>query len=294
MRVALVTGATGVVGRRLLPALIEAGWYVHALVRSATDIDLVAGDGVQPFIGDVLDSNALTTAATGATAVLHFATAIPRDRSGADAWRRNDQIRVRGTQAVITAARAAGVQRLVSQSVTYVYGDHADELITESTPIGSDLPPFLDSAVALEALTLHASDLSPVVVRGGVLFGEATGTTERLLKDAKSGHLSVDGDGRHYQSLITPTDLAGATVVSLERAAAGAILNAVDDKPVRQFELYHYLARITGGPVPALGCYSARGRSIRCSNVALRQLGFDPQFPSYTQVVSQLPEPASN
>ncbi len=277
----LLTGATGVIGRELVPALTHAGWSVRALVRGDAQAEQVRRQGARPVSGDLLDAESVRRAGDGIDAVLHFATAIPRDRQAPGAWEANDRLRIQGTQNLIGAARAGHARRVVAQSVVMLYGDHDDAWIDEDTPIDPSPPAHLRSAAMLERAVLDAEDLAPIVLRGGLLLGSGTGTGEQLLDTARTGRLALDGDGEHFLSLVHPADLAQAVLLALDHAPSRTILNVVDDEPVRQRELYAAAAQLTGGPRPSSRPSEVPPPSLRCSNRRLRALGFQPRYPTY-------------
>lgn len=283
----LVAGATGVVGRPLLVALRDRGWRVRALVRDARGAQAAAARGAEPVHGDLLDAASVERAARGVEAVIHTATAIPRDRDAAGAWQANDEIRTRGTRHLIAAARQAGARHLVAQSVVMLYGDHGDDWIDEETALDPDPPAHLRSAAELEQLALAAKDLAPVVVRGGMLFGAGTELTEELFRRASRGELTLDGDGSHYLSCIHPADLAQVFCLALE-AAPATVLNAVDDEPVRQRDLFAALVEHAAGPRPPRPGAGRRPASRRVANARLRATGFRPRYPTYREALREL------
>lgn len=271
-----LTGGSGVLGRALIPALVEAGHRVDALAVSDEAAATVAGLGARPVPGDVLDPRGL--APIRADVVAHFATSIPRPDTGTGSWEVNDRIRTEGTRTVLAAAAAGDVGRVVAYSVIWVYGDHGDQWITEETPLPALARPEIRSAVALEE-AVRTSGLEWVVLRGGHLYGPGTGTTEELLAAAASGALRTDGDGDAFDSLVTADDTARAAVLALDRIPAGTVVNVVDDRPLRQRELYRTLAAHAGGPDPGRGPDGPGWGSLRVSNALVRSYGFRPRHP---------------
>jgi 2-alkyl-3-oxoalkanoate reductase len=164
MRV-LVTGASGVLGRQLLPRLEAAG---HA-VRAPGHREL-----------DLFDAERVAAAVTEAEAIYHLATRIPpRERRGdREAWRDNDRLRAEASRLLVDAALAAAVEVYVQPSVTFVYP--AEGKADEDTPIG-EVRPHLESGLVAEreAARFAAAGRRGVVLRFGLLDGPGTGVDER-------------------------------------------------------------------------------------------------------------------
>lgn len=271
-----LTGGSGVLGRALLPALVAAGHSVDALAVTNEAAATVAQLGGRPVPGDLLEPDGLGP--IRADAVAHFATSLPRRDTGTGSWVLNDRIRTAGTANLLRAAAAGGVRRVLGYSVIWVYGDHGDDWITEQTRLPTLTRPEVRSAVTLEEL-VQASGLDWVILRGGHLYGPGTGTTEELLGAAARGDLRTNGDGDAFDSLVTAADTAQAALLALDRVPAGTILNVVDDRPLRQRELYRALAAHACGPEPGRAPDVAGWGSLRVSNALARSFGFWPQYP---------------
>jgi nucleoside-diphosphate-sugar epimerase len=151
-----LAGASGVIGRRLVPLLVERGHAVAGLTRSATTADELAAMGVTPVIADVYDADALTAAvvAYAPDLVMHQLTDLPDDVAEiADYRARNDRIRIDGTDHLLAAARAAGTMRFVAQSIAW-------------TPPGG--------AAGVEHLEREVLAFGGVVIRYGQFYGPGT------------------------------------------------------------------------------------------------------------------------
>ena len=276
MRV-LVVGPTGVLGRNVVPRLLERGHRVRALVRQEAQAGGLRRLGVEVAPGDILDRESLARAAAGADAALHLATAIPRPGEPQD-WRRNDRIRREGTANLLAAAAGAGLRRYVQQSVALLYGERGACIADEAAALHPS--PVTASAADMERLVM-ASPLDWCVLRSGLFYGPGTGREEGWYREAREGGLRVPGDGRGLLSLVHLADMARAVVAALEAAPAGSVYNVVDDEPVCYRALYGYIAARAGGPEPRDGG-EASLPSLGCSNARLRrELGWEPAYPTY-------------
>jgi len=275
MRVAVV-GATGVLGRAVLPRLVERGHEVVAIARKPAAIG-AASPRLRAVAGDILDPVTLAAALPGCNAVLHLATAIPPP--GGD-WTMNDRIRREGTRNLVAAAIAAGVPRYVQQSVAMLHAGPRNAVADEDAPLAP--PPNLASAVDMEAL-VRAAPLDWVILRGGLFYGPGTGRTEHWNADAHAGRMALPGDGGDYVSLIHVDDMAEAVVLAAESTLARVTLNVVDDTPATYKALFEHIARLHGASPPAPG--GPRGlamASFRVSNArARRLLVWTPRYPDY-------------
>src|SRR5256885_10928205 len=135
MRV-FVTGGTGAVGRFVIPALVGAGHEVTALAGDDAKAARLAREGAPVARVSLFDRDALTKAFAGHDAVANLATAIPPTKEAfkPTAWATNTRIRTEGSAAVVDAPLAAGVPRLVPESVRFLYPGHGDEWPAEMSP----------------------------------------------------------------------------------------------------------------------------------------------------------------
>ncbi|HEU5347460.1 MAG TPA: NAD(P)-dependent oxidoreductase [Ktedonobacterales bacterium] len=275
MRV-FVVGATGVLGRQVLPRLVERGHSLAAVARHATDVTRLQRLGIDAYTGDILDAESLREPLRGCDVALHLATAIPAPGPHRD-WSRNDRIRREGTRNLLTAAQEQGVRRYVQQSITFLYGDGGDQLVTEELPLMPN--ERIVSALEMEQ-SVRASSLEWAILRGGAFYGPGTGSEDAWRRDAEQGTLVAPGDGTALFSLIRVEYMARAVVLAAEAAPAGAIYNVVDDAPVRYGDLYRYVAAQMLAPEPSTG--GPEVASLGCSNAAIRRaLGWEPAWLSY-------------
>jgi nucleoside-diphosphate-sugar epimerase len=281
MRV-IVFGATGVLGRELVPLLLRQGHMVVAPVRSPEKARALAEAGVELHAGDLLSPETqehLPDLMAGCQSVVHIATAIPRDFGAPGAWEANTRLRTEGTRAVLDAALAAGVERYVQQSIVMAYVDGGDRLLDESTPLdtspkrASVCRPVIDMEGMVRAVPPEG--LAWCILRGGSFQGPGTaqdGTVERL----REGTERVPCDGSSYISPVHPADMVAAVALALERAPGGSIFN-VNDEPIRQGDYLDRLAALVGAPPPERDTSRPCPPSFRCSSAAAREtLGWEP------------------
>ena len=182
-----LAGATGAIGSRLMPLLLDAGYEVFGTTRSKTKAVALQALGVTPVVIDVFDAPALSRAIAGIRPeiVIHQLTDLPAalEASGmAEGVARTTRIRIEGTRNLVTAALESGVRRLIAQSLAcWVYAD-GPQPYSENDPLDlrSDGPYAIvvEGVVALERLTTGSPPLEGVVLRYGQIYGPGTGFDE--------------------------------------------------------------------------------------------------------------------
>lgn len=276
MRIALV-GGTGVLGRNVVPRLIESGHNVRVLVRKESQARRLRSAGVDTVRGDILEPDTLFPLTASSDVVLHLATAIPRQGSDAT-WAMNDRIRREGTRNLLDAALRSNSPRYVQQSITLLYGESADFPATEASPVRP--PAFVQSAADMEEM-VRSSPLDWCILRGGLFYGPGTGTELAWRNAAHDGELCLPGDGSAYLSLIHVCDMARAILRVAEADSPHKTYNVVDDQPVSYRELFAYITAQEGVLPPESGG-DLMLPSLACSNAAIRsELGWAPCFATY-------------
>jgi len=178
-----LAGATGVIGRRLAPLLLAAGHVVTGTTRSDDKTEMLRACGVDAVVVDVFDSSALRDAVVRARpeVVIHQLTDLPQvldPARRAESLVRNSRLRIEGTANLVAAALAAGVRRLIAQSIAFSYAD-GPEPHADSDPLASaegDAPSALTArgVRALEEATLQTPGIDGIVLRYGRLYGPGT------------------------------------------------------------------------------------------------------------------------
>jgi nucleoside-diphosphate-sugar epimerase len=305
MRIFLA-GATGAIGRQLVPLLVADGHGVVGTTRSPTKVDALRAAGAEPVVVDALDAAAVRTAVADAKpdVVIHELTALPQridPRKMERDFALNDRLRSEGTRHLVDAAQAAGAKRIIAQSVAFAYAPGPPGTVhVESDPL---LPAseahksFRRSAQAMADLERSVLDAGGLVLRYGYFYGPGSAITRTgsMGSDLARRRLPIIGRGSGVWSFVQIEDAARATVAALGRGEVGAY-NVVDDEPAAVAEWLPALAEALGAPrplrVPALlarplaGSYgvtimtSAQGAS---NELAKRELGWQPRHRSWRE-----------
>jgi nucleoside-diphosphate-sugar epimerase len=306
MRV-FVAGASGAIGRQLVPALVQAGHSVVAMTRSPGKADAIRASGAEPVTADALDAKAVIAAVREAApeVVVHELTALPSRlnlRRFDRAFALTNRLRREGTDNLLTAARVAGARRLVAQSFTgWPYAREGGPVKTEEDPLDPDPPSgFRDTLAAiryLEETVLTAEGLEGLALRYGPFYGPGTSLGEggSIVEDVRRRRVPIVGSGAGTWSFAHIEDAALATMAAVERGAPG-IYNVVDDEPAPVSEWLPALAEAIGAMPPrrvpawlARPLIGAHGvvmmTEIRgASNAkAKRELGWQPKWSSWRE-----------
>jgi nucleoside-diphosphate-sugar epimerase len=302
MRVFLA-GATGVIGRGLMKLLVQDGHEVVGMTRSPERAQRVRQAGGEAVVCDALDAAALREAVVAARpeALIHELTDIPprlEPRRFKTQLAATNRLRREGTRNLLAAAQDAGVQRLVAQSVAFVYSPTGGWIKDESAPLALDAPAPLDEVVrAVADLERQVREFGGIVLRYGFFYGPGTAFSPDgfYAELARKRRLPVLGSGAGITSFIQVEDAARATVMALERSAA-AVFNIVDDDPAPARDWVPAYAQAVGGPsplrLPAWIGRLAAGRAAVASMTTQRgasnvkakaELGWQPSHPSWRQ-----------
>jgi nucleoside-diphosphate-sugar epimerase len=284
-----VTGATGVLGRRVLPLLVAAGHDVTAVARGPEKAELVRSSGATPVAVDLFDPAAVTAAVAGHEVVCNLATNIPplRKAARAAAWATNDRIRTEASRNLVDAALAAGTTRFIQESICFTYRDGGDGRLDEDAPQGRAGP--TSSAEAAEAATgrFTAAGRTGVVLRFASFYGADSEQTRGQVRMARQGLAPFAGAHGAYQSSLHLDDAASAVVAAL--GAPAGVYNVVEDDPATRDEqaaaLGTALGTVPGWVAPPwlvkLGGpgLAFLGRSLRVSNRRFREAtGWAPRY----------------
>jgi nucleoside-diphosphate-sugar epimerase len=253
MRV-FVAGATGAVGRRLVPQLVAAGHAVVATTTTAEKAPLLRRLGAEPVVVDGLDAAAVGEAVAHAApdAIMHQMTAL----AGLNSLRNFDKIfattnrlRTEGTDHLLAAARATGVRRFVAQSYTgWTNPRTGGPVKAESDGFDPD-PPARQrlTLAAIEYVEREVSGFDGVVLRYGNFYGP--GASDDLVELVRTRKFPVAGEGGGVWSWCHVDDAAAAAVAALEYNGSG-VFNITDDEPAPAAEWLPYLADAVGAETP--------------------------------------------
>jgi nucleoside-diphosphate-sugar epimerase len=295
----LIVGASGAIGTRLVPQLIERGHEVVGTSRSAGNAERVRALGAEPIALDLLDARAVrrTVLESGAEAIVHQATALADVRFGRSLDRSfalTNRIRTEGTDALLAAAGEAGVRRFVAQSfASYRYAREGGPVKTEDDPLDPGPPAMArETNAAMTYLDTVVTDAGGIALRYGGFYGAAN---DGLVKPVRKRQFPVIGEGSGISSFIHLDDAAAATVLAVEGDQTG-IYNIADDEPAPMSEWLPALAKALGAkpprhvPIWLAGLIAGKGMvmmavgSRGASNAkAKRELGWTLRYPSWRQ-----------
>lgn len=274
----LVAGATGVVGRRLVPMLVQAGHEVAGTTRRAERADAIAAQDARPLVVDMLDDEAVREAvlAERPDAIIHQLT----DLSGED-FEANSHLRIVGTRNLVQAARQAGVELMVAQSIAWLYVP-GDRPAVESDALDPALPPS-KSVISLEESV--ASMPRGVVLRYGALYGPGTwyAPDGAIAQRVRAGNLRPSPA---WTSFVHADDAAAAALAALEWPTGP--VNIVDDEPATTADWLPVYSAALGVPVPGTMARHAAATGRPVSNAKALGLGWKPQHPSWRATFAEI------
>ena len=298
MRV-FVAGASGAIGTRLVPQLVDRGHEVIGSSRSPENAEHIRALGAEPVALDLLDPAAVRRVVLEAApdAIVHQATALAElnfSRNFDRTFAQTNRLRTEGTDALLTAAREAGVDRFVAQSfASYRTAREGAWVKTEDDPLDPAPPAKArESNTAMRYVEEAVTNAGGIALRYGIFYGAAN---DGLIEPVRKRQFPIIGDGGGFASWIHLDDAAAATVLALEHDGPG-IFNVVDDEPapVREWlpvladalgagpprRFPRGLARLFAGEVAVVMGTEARGAS---NAKAKRELGWEPRHPSWRE-----------
>jgi nucleoside-diphosphate-sugar epimerase len=298
MRV-FVAGASGAIGTRLVPQLVDRGHDVVGTFRSRGHAERVQALGAQPIALDLLDPAAVRRAVLEAQpeAIIHEATALADlsdfkhfDRT----FHQTNRLRTDGTDALLAAAREAGVRRFVAQSnANHRYAREGSPVKSEDDALDpKPVAAMRASVAAMNHVEKAVTGAGGIALRYGIFYGDPG---DGLVEALRARKFPIVGDGGGVWSFIHLDDAAAATVLALEHDGA-AVYNIVDDEPTPTREWLPELARIVrakppqrfprllarlfAGEAPVVMATESRGAS---NAKAKRELGWELRYPSWRE-----------
>ncbi len=309
-----LAGATGVLGRALIPQLVARGHEVVGMTRSPSKQDLVRSLGARPAVADALDPEAVARVVAEAEpeVIVHQLTALSGEMSARDMRHperfesaiMTTRLRTEGTDHLLAAGRAVGARRVVAQSFgAFRYARTGGPVLTEDDPLDPDPPGALRTVQEayryLEEAVTSIQWGEGLALRYGGFYGPGTGIS--LADDAvmaqpvRKRRFPIVGDGGGVWSYVHIEDAAAATASAVERGKPG-VYNVVDDDPapVREWlpvlasvlgakpprRIPRWLGRLAAGEIATLMMTEARGAS---NQKAKPELGWQLRYPSWRQ-----------
>ena len=291
MAAILVTGATGVIGRRLLPLLMAAGHAVTGVGRSPGKRAAIERAGARAVEVDLFDPFRVNEAVAGHEVVVNLATHIPPMSRVflPGAWRENDRIRREASRNLADAAIAAGARRFVQESFAPMYADAGDEWIDERSRLRPARYNRSTIDAEISADRTSQAGLDGVVLRFGMLYGPDSSQLRDMIRVVRGGWSPLPGSPEAFVSPVSHDDAATAVVAALD--VPRGVYNVTDDEPVPRREFVDVLAAALGVPEPRFPpAWTARlagslgellSRSLRISSRKLKEASaWAPAYPS--------------
>jgi len=248
-----VAGGTGVIGRRVVPALVGAGHRVSVASRSIQgDARLVAW-GASPVTVDLYDPNDVRRAVGQQDVVVNLATHMPSSMTKMMlpwSWRENDRVRRLVSANLAEAARAGGADCFIQESYAGIYDDHGDQWIDESWTVRPARynQSVIDAERAANKFTKHGG--RGIVLRFANFYGPDSFATHEMIGMVKKGISPLPGAPGAYVSMVSHDDAAAAAVVALHLPAG--TYNVSDDEPLTRREWLDSLAKTLGVKSPSM------------------------------------------
>lgn len=313
-----LAGATGVLGRALVPQLVARGHEVVGMTRTASKQDLVRSLGARPVVADALDPDAVAEAVASAEpeVIVHQLTALSGEMSIRDArhpdrspmTKMTNRLRTEATDHLLAAGRAVGARRFVAQSFgAFRFARTGGPVQTEADPLDPNPPgalrPVVEALLHLEHAVTTIEWGEGLALRYGGFYGP--GTSISLAPDAQMAapirkrRFPIVGGGGGVWSHVHIEDAAAATAAAVERGQPG-VYYVVDDEPapVRDWlpalasalgakpprRVPRWLGRLAAGEMATVMMTDVRGAS---NEKAKRELGWELRYPSWRQGVAR-------
>jgi nucleoside-diphosphate-sugar epimerase len=306
-----VAGATGALGKQLVPMLVERGHEVTGMTRSPSKEELIRSMGARPAMADALDPEAVAQAVAQAEpeAVVHELTDLTGTfaRNIDKSFATTNRLRTEGTDHLLAAAKAAGARRFIAQSFAgWPSEPTGGPVKTEDDPLQQHPPKTVTQSLAairhVEDVT-RDDGIEALALRYGGFYGPGTSIAleppGELLEMVRKRRLPVIGDGGGIWSMVHIRDAAAATAAALERGEPG-VYNVADDEPapVGTFlaelakavgakpprHLPRWVGRLAAGEVGVMMMTEIRGAS---NAKAKRELDWELRYPSWRQGIRE-------
>jgi 2-alkyl-3-oxoalkanoate reductase len=256
-----VAGATGAIGRRLVPMLVASGHSVVGMTRSAKKRAELEKGGAEAIVADALDARAVDDAIRQVRpeVIVHELTAIPAAfdvRKFDEQFQLTNRLRTEGTDNLLSAARAQGVRRFIAQSYAgWVYARTGTAIRTENDSLDTNLPEGMRQTLRaikhMESAVQNTPGIEGLILRYGSFYGPGTALGEGgpLVEQVRKHKFPIVGGGTGIWSFVHIDDAARATAAAITHGAPG-IYNIVDDEPAPVSQWLSTLAEIVGAKPP--------------------------------------------
>ena len=302
-----IAGATGAIGKQLVPMLVERGHEVTGMTRTSAKQDLIRGLGARPVVADALDPEGVARAVAEAEpeVVIHQLTAIDASRFGRSldkTFALTNRLRTEGTDHLLAAANAVGARRFIAQSFAgWPFERTGGPIKTEEDPLQASPPKTVSETLGaikyLEATVTGAEGIEGLALRYGGFYGPGTSLAvnpdSEQVEMVRKRRFPIVGNGAGIWSLVHIHDAAAATAAAVGGGEPG-LYNVVDDEPAPVSVALPELARVIGAPPPRriprwLGrLLAGEGMTIMMTEVrgasnakAKRELGWELRYPSW-------------
>lgn len=285
-----MTGATGVLGRRVVRVLCEEGHELTAIARTDDKAAGVRAAGATPVRVSLFDLAELCRAMAGHDAVLNLATHIPPVSQAVkpSAWAESERIRTEGSTTVVDAALATGASILVQESLAFYYADHGARWVPPGSPLSGGAIAAAVQVAEANVRRFTGPGRRGVTLRFGRFYGPDSGYTRVQIRAGRFGISTELGVADGYQPVLHLDDAASAVVAAL--GAPPGVYDVVDDVPMTRREIDAALAAVLGvrrlrrlldGLARRSPTGEALQRSMRVSNRVFREVtGWQPELPS--------------
>ena len=307
-----VAGATGALGKQLVPMLVANGHEVTGMTSKAAKQDLVRSLGARPVVADALDPEAVAQAVAQAEpdVIVHELTALSGAidlRDFEKTFALTNRLRTEGTDHLLAAGRAVGVKRFVAQSFAgWPFARTGGTIKTEDDPLDAAPPEAVRDTLGairyLEEAVTGATWTEGIALRYGGFYGPGTSLglpDGEQLEMIRKRKLPIVGNGEGIWSLVHIEDAATATVAAIEHGGRG-VYNIVDDEPAATKEFLpaaaevlgarkprrvpRWVGRLLAGEAAVVMMTEVRGAS---NAKAKRELGWKPRYPSWRQGLAE-------
>lgn len=302
----LIAGATGVIGRQLVPRLVAKSYEVIAMTRSPEKQEMIREQGAIPGIAEALDAEQVgrLVAETQPEVIVHELTALKSldIRHFDRAFALTNRLRTEATDHLLAAGRAVGTRRFVAQSYAgWTYARTGGPVKSESDPLDPEpvaaMRETLEAIRYLESAVINARWTDGIVLRYGGLYGPGTSmdSNGEHTDQIRQRKFPIIGDGGGIWSFVHVEDAAEATVAAIESGRRG-IYNIVDDEPAPVAEwlpaiadmlgakpprrVPRWLGRLMAGEAATVMMIEIRGAS---NARAKQELGWQPRHSSWRQ-----------